>query len=381
MPLIIVTGRPCVGKTTFSRKLKEMLESREDIGSVVLVSEETENVERKQGYASAASEKVTRGVLKGAIDHALSDKAYVIADSLNYIKGYRYELYCMARTSKTRHCCVYVHCEDIVSEKWSRTREELTGEGYDEKILADLRRRYEMPNERNRWDCPMFRVDMTPIEEKKAATPTASVAAASSKGAGVGEAPARISSFRRKTSSGSSVAASTVSTVKKVGDSTGARASASDPLVFNRLDERGSAGGGGTSSGDAECDGTESSPESVLRGIVDYFDRAAGEPSVTPNSSTVKAASGAADLLDELEVVCADIVSSIQTHQLSEGGLGIPLLLKRYDRSLNLPRIVSPAELARSQAQFIKMQRSKPPSDSIAGGTSFVDFVANQLDN
>ena len=73
MPLIIVTGLPCVGKTEFSRKLKEELEKAG--ASVFLVSEETENVQRKSGYADAASEKVTRGVLKGAIDHALSDKA------------------------------------------------------------------------------------------------------------------------------------------------------------------------------------------------------------------------------------------------------------------------------------------------------------------
>ena len=203
-----------MGKTVFCQKLKEALESKEEPSPVVVVSEESENVQREHGYADAGSEKVTRGVLKGAIDHALGDKAYVIADSLNYIKGYRYELYCMARTCKTRHCCVYVHCDDAVSNEWSSTRKELTGEGYDDKVFADLRRRYEMPNERNRWDCPMFRVDMTPLETKNTDIYAVNVDTISKEQKG-GESQARVSSFRRKTSSGSSATTSTVLTLKK----------------------------------------------------------------------------------------------------------------------------------------------------------------------
>lgn len=31
----------------------------------------------------------------------------VIADSLNYIKGYRYQMYCIAREQKTTYCVIY----------------------------------------------------------------------------------------------------------------------------------------------------------------------------------------------------------------------------------------------------------------------------------
>ena len=237
------------------------------------------------------------------------------------------------------------------------------GRGYDDKVFADLRRRYEMPNERNRWDCPMFRVDMTPLETKNTAVDAVNVDTISTEQKG-GESQARVSSFRRKTSSGSSATTSTVLTLKKStkNDSMGS----SNPLVFNRLDERSSSSVSNACGSGHSRD--ELLPDIVIQSVVNYFDRAAGEPAVTPNSSTVKAPTGAADLLDELEVACSDVVSAIRTHQLSDGGVGMPLLLKRYDRSLNLSRIVSPAELARYQAQFIKMTSSKPPSDGIIGG-------------
>ena len=89
------------------------------------------------------TERRRLGVLKSAIDHSLNDQTYVIADSLNYIKGYRYELYCMARTQKTQHCCVLVQCNEEISQKWHEGKKELDGEVYDTAVMADLRRRYE----------------------------------------------------------------------------------------------------------------------------------------------------------------------------------------------------------------------------------------------
>ena len=38
------------------------------------------------------------GSLKSAVDHRLSAESVVVLDSLNYIKGFRYELYCSTRT-------------------------------------------------------------------------------------------------------------------------------------------------------------------------------------------------------------------------------------------------------------------------------------------
>ena len=63
------------------------------------------------------------GSLKSAVDHRLSGAdSVVVLDSLNYIKGIRYELYCSARTFQTPHCVVWVAAADGLSEKWNADR-------------------------------------------------------------------------------------------------------------------------------------------------------------------------------------------------------------------------------------------------------------------
>ena len=92
---------------------------------VVLINEESLSVSKSSGYCNEASEKKLRGTcfiyiyfkplkkyneitfilyfyfegsLRSAVDHALNPQTYVILDSLNYIKGYRYEIYCIRLT-------------------------------------------------------------------------------------------------------------------------------------------------------------------------------------------------------------------------------------------------------------------------------------------
>ncbi len=50
---------------------------------------------------------MARGELKSAVERLLSKNDVVICDSLNYIKGFRYELFCRARTIGTPSCVVY----------------------------------------------------------------------------------------------------------------------------------------------------------------------------------------------------------------------------------------------------------------------------------
>lgn len=41
-----------------------------------------------------------------AVERLLSREDIVIADGMNYIKGFRYQLYCVARAISTPHCVV-----------------------------------------------------------------------------------------------------------------------------------------------------------------------------------------------------------------------------------------------------------------------------------
>ena len=57
-------------------------------------------------YKDANSEKILRANIKSSVENKLSKETLVIVDNLNYIKGFRYEIFCLARTAKTNHCVV-----------------------------------------------------------------------------------------------------------------------------------------------------------------------------------------------------------------------------------------------------------------------------------
>jgi len=105
MPLIVIVGGPCSGKTYIATKLKEFIE-KEKGKCVVHINEELLGVNKVDFYKDSTVEKIIRAKLKSNVEKNLDDKTFVIIDSLNYIKGYRYELYCLVRTYMTRHCVV-----------------------------------------------------------------------------------------------------------------------------------------------------------------------------------------------------------------------------------------------------------------------------------
>jgi len=52
------------------------------------------------------SEKLARATLLAAIQRQMGQDTVLIVDALNYIKGFRYQLYCAAREFKLRVCTV-----------------------------------------------------------------------------------------------------------------------------------------------------------------------------------------------------------------------------------------------------------------------------------
>ena len=74
--------------------------------TVELINEESLGIDKRSGYSSSLDEKHTRSALKAVVTNKLTGSCCVIVDSLNYIKGYRYELYCSARS--LRYVCMYV---------------------------------------------------------------------------------------------------------------------------------------------------------------------------------------------------------------------------------------------------------------------------------
>jgi len=164
MPLIVVCGRPCTGKTRFALQLRERILAQDGARAVLLVNDEALGVDKGAGYASAREEKVSRGRHKAAVERALAaitdgggGPPVIIADGLNYIKGYRYELWCLARAVGAAYACVWV--EPTVVEGSAAALDGGRGSaGYPPSARADLWTRFEPPDGRNKWDAPLYRV-------------------------------------------------------------------------------------------------------------------------------------------------------------------------------------------------------------------------------
>jgi tRNA uridine 5-carbamoylmethylation protein Kti12 len=199
MPCLILTGHPCSGKTTLAHSIRKQALQHPSgiIKSVVIVNEENacfhtnhspqENSNNPQDsitaasldktslYASALAEKKTRGALKAAFDRSVanaSSSTLIIFDSLNYIKGFRYELYCLSKASQQAHAVIWVLNDfDIARQRW-KMRCSSTEEPTDDVLFHELVQRYEPPDARNRWDCPCYQIDLRPLPST---TPSISV--------------------------------------------------------------------------------------------------------------------------------------------------------------------------------------------------------------
>jgi len=158
MALIVICGLPCSGKSAVASALSQALKEATDEATHVLVIDEPSlNLEdRNQSYMNSVCEKRTRGQLKSAVERALNKQSILILDSLNCIKGYRYELHCIAKSAGTRYCMVHV---DMPVER-CRTfnQERFSSETYSAAVFDDLAGRFERPDAKNRWDSPLFTI-------------------------------------------------------------------------------------------------------------------------------------------------------------------------------------------------------------------------------
>ncbi|CAO4372467.1 unnamed protein product [Caenorhabditis nigoni] len=161
MPLIIVTGHPASGKSTivdrlaqkFSESQKECLVIRDDAyGSF-----------SRKNYEFANKEKDLRSWIRSEVQQNLTKNKVVICDGLNYIKGYRYELFLAAKMSKTTYCVIQVTPSADTCHWLNEQKPE--GERYSREIIDQLLMRYEKPDTKFRWEKPLFEVKIGKAEK------------------------------------------------------------------------------------------------------------------------------------------------------------------------------------------------------------------------
>ena len=201
MPSIILTGYPCSGKTTFSHLLAEraIQHKSQSIEHVIIVNEELARpgLTKPLCYENSNAEKFTRAALKAEFDKycrsssikslpssifvksavdriskeacITKNNTLVILDSMNYIKGYRYELHCIAKSAGQKHAVIWLLCSQELAKTWNikRRRGEDThtesDNAYSDQLMDELIQRFEPPDQRNRWDQPLYRVEVDAI--------------------------------------------------------------------------------------------------------------------------------------------------------------------------------------------------------------------------
>ncbi|XP_061414565.1 protein KTI12 homolog [Lethenteron reissneri] len=174
MPLVVVCGLPCSGKTRRALQLEAallQLQLRAGPsgleGRSVAVVPDTASVSggRDLVYGDSSKEKEMRGALKSEVERKINKQDVVIVDSLNYIKGCRYELYCIIKHAQTPHCLIHCDTAAQTCSEWNQQRS--AEERYTQEVFDALVMRFEAPDSRNRWDSPLITVqplDAFPLE-------------------------------------------------------------------------------------------------------------------------------------------------------------------------------------------------------------------------
>ncbi|EIE84887.1 hypothetical protein RO3G_09597 [Rhizopus delemar RA 99-880] len=114
MPLIVLTGYPSSGKTQRTNEIKEYLSKR--------LAEENKSL-----------------------------RIHIINDESLHVSKDAYK----ARAIGTPHCVVYTGIPVEKAKEWNTIRKT---NGYDDTVFDELVSRYEEPEERNRWDSPLFTI-------------------------------------------------------------------------------------------------------------------------------------------------------------------------------------------------------------------------------
>ncbi|KAF8161042.1 chromatin associated protein KTI12 [Crassisporium funariophilum] len=159
MALITISGFPSSGKSTRTTQIHDYIAQKihqtDSSLKIHIISDDSLDISRDV-YDQSSSEKTARSTLFTAIQRHLSPDTIVILDSLNYIKGFRYQLYCAAREMKLRTCTVFIVASPESCREWNTMRQD--NHNYASTTLENLLVRFEEPSSMVRWDAPLFTV-------------------------------------------------------------------------------------------------------------------------------------------------------------------------------------------------------------------------------
>ncbi|VDM95962.1 unnamed protein product [Thelazia callipaeda] len=162
MPLMVVCGNPSSGKSTVTKYFCQYMKSKRT-QEVVVISDSNNGSFSRTVYNDSRLERDHRAVLKSEVQRLLSSNCLVICDSLNYIKGFRYELFCMAKFVRTTFCVLYCEANEDICQQLNLKKDEI--ERYASDQITQLVVRFEKPITANRWDSPLFTIKIKVNDE------------------------------------------------------------------------------------------------------------------------------------------------------------------------------------------------------------------------
>lgn len=133
MPLVIFSGLPCSGKSTRAESLRDKLTEKisqlqpNEPGAnykVILHTDESLGI-TKEKYRESKTEKSLRGLQMSAVKRDISRNNIVILDSPAYIKGFRYQLHCEAKSLSTTCCVIHVMAPLNTCLEWNSKRSKI----------------------------------------------------------------------------------------------------------------------------------------------------------------------------------------------------------------------------------------------------------------
>ena len=180
MPLVIICGVPCSGKTKRANEIVDILTKKGK--KYEIINDELCGI-KYEDYGDFGKEKEARGKLRSELNKFISKDVFTIIDSANYIKvriiafwlyfsviivtnkhfqGFRYELWCIARAASTPCCTlVPIGSYDDCRER-NKALNRLSSVQFEEMI-----QRWEEPDKNRKWESPLFPIlDEETIEEE-----------------------------------------------------------------------------------------------------------------------------------------------------------------------------------------------------------------------
>ncbi|KAL3232696.1 Protein KTI12 [Nakaseomyces bracarensis] len=157
MPLVLLCGYPLSGKSTVASKLADYLKSKNC--NVTLHTDKSVGYTHDD-YRESLDERKLRNEIISVVRRDLSRNNIVVIDSLNYIKGFRYQLHCEAKNMNTSF--LLIHCVSPYNAIVERNN---SSNSWDQSLIDQLIQRFEEPNDSNRWDSPCITILTTESDD------------------------------------------------------------------------------------------------------------------------------------------------------------------------------------------------------------------------